>query len=91
MVIGLHGNLEVLTNIMVRAARPAVAATKKTTISLRKGTQELLRRMSSKGQTYDQIIRDLIERASIKKLEARWNRILKEKEFIPLDELGGAR
>jgi len=29
---------------------------------------------------------DLIERASIKELDARWNRILEEEEFISLDE-----
>jgi len=58
-----------------------------TTISLRKKTKELLRRSGSKGQTYDEIIRELIEKASIKEHDARWNRILKEEEFIPLDEL----
>ena len=58
-----------------------------TTISLRKETKEMLRRLGSKDQTYDKVIRDLIERASIKELDARWNRILEEEEFIPLDEL----
>ena len=58
-----------------------------TTISLRKETKEMLRRIGSKDQTYDEVIRDLIERASIKELDARWNRILEEEEFIPLDEL----
>ncbi len=58
-----------------------------TTISLRKETKEILRKLGSKGQTYDGVIRDLIEKASIKELDARWNRILEEEEFIPLDEL----
>ena len=58
-----------------------------TTISLRKETKEILRKLGSKGQTYDQVIRDLVERASIKELDARWNHILEEEEFIPLDEL----
>ena len=58
-----------------------------TTISLQKETKELLRKLCSKGQTYDEVIRELIERASIKELDARWNRILEEEEFIPLDEL----
>ena len=58
-----------------------------TTISLRKETKELLRRFGSKGQTYDEVIRELIEKASIKEHDARWNRILKEEAFIPLDEL----
>ena len=47
----------------------------------------MLRRIGSKGQTYDEVIRDLLERASIKDLDARWNRILEDEEFIPLDEL----
>ncbi len=58
-----------------------------TTISLRRETKEMLRRLGSKDQTYDEVIRDLIERASIKELDARWNRILEDEEFIPLDEL----
>ena len=62
-------------------------ATTTTTISLRKETKEMLRRLGSKDQTYDEVIRDLIERASIKELDARWNRILENEEFIPLDEL----
>ena len=62
-------------------------ATTTTTISLRKETKEMLRRLGSKDQTYDEVIRDLIERASIKELDSRWNRILEDEEFIPLDEL----
>jgi len=58
-----------------------------TTISLRKETKDILRKLGSKGQTYDQVIRELVERASIKELDARWNHILEEEEFIPLDEL----
>ena len=59
-----------------------------TTISLRKETKEMLRRLGAKGQTYDDVIRGLIERASLREFDARWNRILEEEEFIPLDELG---
>jgi predicted CopG family antitoxin len=66
---------------------PSVMATTTTTISLRKETKEMLRRLGSKDQTYDEVIRDLIERASIKELDARWNRILEDEEFIPLDQL----
>ena len=58
-----------------------------TTISLQKETKELLRKLGSKGQTYDEVIRELIEKASGKALEARWNRVIEEQEFIPLDEL----
>jgi hypothetical protein len=58
-----------------------------TTISVKPETKEILRELGVKGQTYDQIIRMLVERASIKELDKRWNRILEEEEFIPLDDL----
>ncbi|HYT18278.1 MAG TPA: hypothetical protein VEO18_08535 [Thermoplasmata archaeon] len=58
-----------------------------TTISLRKQTKELLRQIQSKGQTYDEVVRALIEKASITEHDARWNGILEEEEFVPLDEL----
>ncbi len=60
---------------------------KTTTISLSRETKELLQEFGQKGETYDEIVRRLIERASIKELDERWNRILKEEKFIPLDEL----
>ena len=58
-----------------------------TTISLKRDTKEMLRKLGSKGQTYDDLIRDLIERASIKEMDVRWNRILDEEEFIPLEKV----
>ncbi len=58
-----------------------------TTILLQSSTKEMLRKLASKGQTYDEVIRELIERASVKELDARWNRILEEEEFILRDEL----
>jgi hypothetical protein len=58
-----------------------------TTISLRRDTKELLREFGKKGETYDEIIRHLIERASLKELDDRWNRILREEKFVPLDQL----
>ncbi|HEY7589341.1 MAG TPA: hypothetical protein VIB49_11445 [Thermoplasmata archaeon] len=58
-----------------------------TTISLRQETKELLRKLGSKGQTYDEVIRELIEKATIIELDARWNRILQDETFTPLDEL----
>ena len=57
-----------------------------TTIPLRRETKALLRRLRSKGQTYDQVLWDLIEKASIRGLDARWNRILREK-FTPLGKM----
>ncbi len=64
-----------------------MATARMTTISLRKDTKEMLRKLGSKGQTYDAVIRELVERASIKDLDARWNRILEDEEFIPLEKL----
>lgn len=58
-----------------------------TTISVKPETKEILRGLGSKGQTYDEIIRMLVQKASIKELDKRWNRILEEEEFIPLDDL----
>ena len=57
-----------------------------TTIHLRMETKELLRKIGSKDQTYDQRIRELIDRASIRKRETRWNRILEKEEFVPLEK-----
>ena len=58
-----------------------------TTIALSTETKEMLRKLGEKGESYDQIIRKLIERGAWKELDGRWNRILEEDEFIPLDEL----
>ena len=58
-----------------------------TTIAVSKETKEMLRKLGEKGESYDSIIRSLIEEVGWKKLDKRWNRILKEDEFIPLDEL----
>ena len=58
-----------------------------TTISLRRETKDLLRKLRSKGQTYDEVIWELIETASIKELDSRWNQIIEDEEFIQLDEL----
>jgi hypothetical protein len=54
-----------------------------TTISLKKETKEIIRRMGEKGETYD----DIIQRIFKKRLDEHWNKILESDEFIPLDEL----
>lgn len=56
------------------------------TISIRKETKDILRKLGSKGQTYDKVIRELLKKASVKGLDTRWNRILEEEEFVLLDE-----
>lgn len=57
------------------------------TISLDEETKEMLQRLGQKGETYDDIIRRLIEDAGWENLDDRWNEILQPDEFIALDEL----
>lgn len=56
-----------------------------TTIPIQKETRDLLRQFGSKGKTYDQIIRELIEirQAFISDLY----HILEEEKFVPLEEI----
>ena len=61
--------------------------TPSTTIALSSETKEMLRYLGEKGESYDQIIRKLVKKAAWKELDERWNRILEDDEFIPLDEL----
>ena len=49
--------------------------------------EELLRKMGEKGESYDAIIRKLLHEANWKVLDERWNTILHNDEFIPLDAL----
>lgn len=58
-----------------------------TTIAVSSETKETLRLLGEKGESYDHIIRRLIEKAALKERDDRWNRILNEDEFISLDEL----
>ena len=58
-----------------------------TTIAVAQETRELLRRLGEKGESYDRIINRLITDAGWSELDNRWNAILAEDEFIPLEEL----
>ncbi len=58
-----------------------------TTIAVDPETKEMLRAFGEKGESYDTIVRRLLREAGWKRLDARWNRILEEDEFIPLEEL----
>ncbi len=58
-----------------------------TTIAVAMETKEMLRSLGEKGESYDYIIKKLIEEVGLKELDDRWNKILAEDEFIPLDEL----
>lgn len=59
----------------------------KTTIAISQETRDLLKNLGNKGETYDEIIHRLLEDAGRKQLDNRWNSILANDEFIPLDEL----
>ena len=50
-------------------------------------TKDILLRFGAEKESYDQVIKKLIGDAGLKELDARWNQILAEDEFIPLDEL----
>jgi hypothetical protein len=58
-----------------------------TTISITQQTKKALLSLGTKGETYDVIIKKLIKRYAWKKMDERWNKILAEDEFIPLEEL----
>lgn len=58
-----------------------------TTIAVSYETKEALRHLGEKGESYNIIIRRLITKSSWKELDERWNKILKEDDFIPLEEL----
>ncbi len=58
-----------------------------TTIAVSTETKETLRLLGEKGESYDHIIQMLIEKSAMKEIDNRWNKILEEDEFIPLDEL----
>jgi hypothetical protein len=58
-----------------------------TTISITQQTKKALISLGTKGETYDTIVKKLIKRHAWKKMDERWNNILAEDEFIPLEEL----
>jgi hypothetical protein len=58
-----------------------------TTIPLSKETRDLLKRYGQKGETYDELIRRLLEMAEQFEFARRQKRILEEEEFVPLDQI----
>jgi hypothetical protein len=58
-----------------------------TTIPLSKKTRDLLKRFGQKGETYDDLIRRLLEIAEQMEFVRRQKRILAEEEFVPLDQV----
>ena len=58
-----------------------------TTIAISVETKEMIRTIGEKGETYDAIIRRIIHQAGMKNLDARWNLILENDEFLSLENL----
>jgi predicted CopG family antitoxin len=58
-----------------------------TTIQISKDTREKLKVIGRKGQTYDEIIENLIEIAKKDIFFAELDRIADTEEFVPLDKL----
>jgi len=58
-----------------------------TTIAITQETKKALQQLGTKGETYDVIIKKLVQRFAWKKLDESWNAILTKDDFIPLDEL----
>ena len=57
-----------------------------TTIPLSKETRDLLKKFGQKDETYDDLIRRLLEIAGQIEFARRQQRILAEEEFVPLPE-----
>jgi len=58
-----------------------------TTIAIKRETKKALQELGIKGETYDSIIRKLLQRFAWKKMDDKWNKILVKGEFISLDDL----
>lgn len=58
-----------------------------TTIQISKETREELREFGHKGETYDQLIRRLMEAARIVQFFEELDRIVETEEFVPLDDV----
>jgi len=58
-----------------------------TTIQVSIKTRDRLRRLASKGQTYDMMLKRLLDDAETRILYEREKRILENEEFVSLDEV----
>jgi len=58
-----------------------------TTIPLSKETRDLLKKYGQKGETYDELIRRLLEMAEQMEFARVQKRILEKEEFVPLDQV----
>jgi len=58
-----------------------------TTIPLSKETRDLLKKYGQKGETYDELLRRLLEMAEQMEFARRQKRILADEEFVPIDQV----
>ena len=58
-----------------------------TTIPISKEVRDRLKRLASKDETYDKLLRRLIEDAEKRILYERERRILESEEFVSLDDV----
>ena len=58
-----------------------------TTIQIEKDTRERLREFGRKGETYDRLIRRLLEAARRIRFFEELDRIVETEEFVPLEEV----
>lgn len=56
-------------------------------ITISEETLALLRGMGYEGESDDEIIRRLIRGRVVASLDGRWNQILEDDEFLPVEEL----
>jgi len=61
--------------------------TETTTIPLSKETRDLLKKYGRKGETYDELLRRLLEIAEQVEFAERQKKILAEEEFVPLEQV----
>lgn len=57
-----------------------------TTIPVSTEVRDRLKRLASKGETYDALLRRLLQETEARILYERERRILETEEFVPLDE-----
>ena len=58
-----------------------------TTIPIIKDVRDALKKVGHKDETYDDIIKNLLKAAEIKKFYEEMERILETEEFVPLDKI----
>lgn len=59
-----------------------------TTIPIKKNTRDILKSLGMKGETYDKIIRRLVEKAEYDTfMEKQYGRLKEKEEFVSLEDI----